>query len=160
MKIDIPSLPSAHVLQEIGKAIVLFSQVEHYLLVAYKRAKKGAKLPDIVKKRGRDPLGGLLHGVSSGKGKKKPKFKGLLHLRYPRLRLIRPQLEQVAYKLLPTRNRYVHRGIARRIPDGVWVFIKSRNETSEAEVVKELEHVSNEIETLIAQIHHKLPPPK
>lgn len=67
----IPSFPSREVLEAMGRAVVLFAQLEYYLIVIYKRAVPGALLPDIIANRGEDSLGSLLKGVTN-RGIKKP----------------------------------------------------------------------------------------
>ena len=53
----IPSFPSSKVLEVMGRAVVLFAQLEYYLIVIYKRTVPSALLPDIIEKRGEDSLG-------------------------------------------------------------------------------------------------------
>ena len=59
------SIPSREVLEVVGRAALLFAQLEYYLIVVYKRALPGATLPDIIEQRGEDSLGSLLNGVTN-----------------------------------------------------------------------------------------------
>jgi len=157
LTVFIPDIPSREVLEAIGHVVVLFAQLEHYLKVIYKRA-TGGSLPDILDERGEDSLGGLLRGVTN-RGDKN--FDGLLKIseHHSLLRLVTPQLQK-AYQLVPIRKRYVHGGIARRTSDLKWMFLKSTQETSEAQIIPELQQASNDIENIIKEIQEKIPTPK
>jgi len=154
----IPDVPSGEVLEAIGHAVVLFAQLEHYLKVIYKRA-IGGSLPDILDQRSEDSLGGLLNGVTN-RGKDKD-FVGLQKLvdDNATLRSVKDQLKK-ASECARVRKKYLHGGIARQESGNTWVFLKSGEETSEAQIIPELTQVSNDIRNLIKEIQEKIPTPK
>jgi len=154
----IPSIPSQEVLEVMGRAVFLFAQLEYYLAVMYKRAVPGASLPEIIEQRQEDSLGSLLNGVTERGGKKN--FQGLLKISgNAMLDSVMPQLKKTN-ELLQIRKRYVHWSCARRTSDHKWAFLKSGNETSEAEIIQQLKQAADDIEKVIAEIQNKIPTPK
>ena len=155
--VRLPDIPPPTILQALGRAVVLFAQLEYQLIMAYKRATPGATLPAAIEERGGDSLGGLLNGVS-GRGDE-GNFKGLRKLAEEgnaKLQAVKAELDR-ASDVIQTRKRYLHIGFARRTSDRAWVFLKDGTETSEAAMLKELHDVSAEVATLIAQVQQKIP---
>jgi hypothetical protein len=156
--VSIPGFPSTEVLEAMGRAVVLFAQLEYCLIVVYKRALPGTSLPEFIEQRGEDSLGGLLNGVTNRGDARN--FEGLLKIADQNhlLRTVKPQLEQ-ASELTQVRKKYVHGGIARRKSDSKWLFLKSGEETSEPQIINELERASTDIGNLIGEIQKKIPTP-
>ena len=155
----IPSFPSSKVLEVMGRAVVLFAQLEYYLIVIYKRTVPSALLPDIIEKRGEDSLGGLLNGVTN-RGKRN--FKGLIQTASEdneSLLSVMPQLKK-ACDLAHVRKKYMHGGIARRKSNRELCFLKPAGETTDGYIFNELEQACSDIESLISQIEEKIPTPK
>jgi hypothetical protein len=104
--VHIPGVPSREALEAMGHAVVLFAQLEHYLMVIYKRVTNGS-LPDILDQRGKDSLGGLLNGITN-RGDKD--FVGLIKLAESNaiLQSVEGQLRK-ASEFVEVRKKYLPR---------------------------------------------------
>ena len=147
------ALPSKEVLQEIGRAVVRFGQLEHLLKIIYKRTGQNILLRTVLKFK--VTLGGLLTGAKDFG--ETMKFDGLVNLAKanPQLTSILDQLNQ-ASGLCETRNKYLHNGIGRN-SNKTFFFLNSGKELEESEMIRELDHASKLTEILLSEIHRKIP---
>jgi hypothetical protein len=135
-------LPSEAVVREIGRAVILFAQLEHFLKVIYKRAIPGATLPEVLEERSGDSLGSLLNGVRDrGEAKNFDGLRLIAKRNDSRLASIRELLTQ-ADALLKVRKKYVHHGLAGQA-NGNFCFLKSGEEVQESEIIAQLTSASH-----------------
>ena len=148
-------LPSKEVLQEIGRTLVLFGQLEHLLKLVHKRTTKNMPLHAVLQLK--VTLGGLLTGAKEWGDAMR--FDGLIKMaeENPQLASIINQLKK-ANTLVSTRNRYAHNGIGRK-SNGKFVFLNSGIELEESQIIRELDDASQVIERLLPEINSKIPPP-
>ena len=147
------ALPSDKVLQEIGRAVVRFGQLEHLLKIIHKRTGQNILLRPALELK--ITLGGLLTGAKDFG--ETIKFDGLINSAKvnPRLTSILDQLNQ-ARGLCKTRNKYVHNGIGKNSNKKL-SFLNSGEELDEAEMIRELDQASKLTEILLSEIHRKIP---
>ena len=147
-------LPSKDSLQEIGRAVIRYAQLEHLLKVVYKRTEQDMPLAAVLKLK--FSLGSLLNGATEW-GERKI-FAGLIKVaeKNTRLHSILDQLKQ-AQGLCTTRNKYAHNGIGKGT-DKKFFFLATGEKMEETSLIKELSDASKLIEDLLSEINKKIPP--